>query len=442
MYSRLSEPNLEPELAPQSEPAGNTTQNSPEPDGNFAQVDEQGRLIMPPEVARRFGLVPGEQVLVEAGRDALKLHRPVHHVARIYVELTTRCNMDCPMCQRRTWTHGIGDMTPEVLQRLLAGISRIDPPPTIVLGGFGEPLIHPRAMDFIAQCRQLGSNVELITNGLLLDNKRLGRLMDLEVDRLWLSVDGVDESCYGHSRMAGGFEKLMDRLRDLTNYKYRFAIRHLNIGFVFVAMQDNISQFPKVLNLARLLNVDQLLISNLLPYTEDGLQRILYNRSTWKMNDHLMQVRVSRMDLDTDAMTTILQSMGESFMDMTDMADRAFRDPLDTCPFIKKGSLSVGWDGRICPCPPLLHTHNSYFQGVKRRNRECIFGSLEQADLADIWNDATYTAFRKRVMEFDFTPCISCASCEWAESNEDDCFGNPFPTCGGCLWAQGLIQCP
>jgi hypothetical protein len=28
------------------------------------------------------------------------------------------------------------------------------------------------------------------------------------------------------------------------------------------------------------------------------------------------------------------------------------------------------------------------------------------------------------------------------ESNQEDCFGNTFPTCGGCLWAQGFIRCP
>ncbi|OGN93594.1 MAG: hypothetical protein A2Y88_12875 [Chloroflexi bacterium RBG_13_48_10] len=26
--------------------------------------------------------------------------------------------------------------------------------------------------------------------------------------------------------------------------------------------------------------------------------------------------------------------------------------------------------------------------------------------------------------------------------NLEDCFGNSAPACGGCLWAQGLIQCP
>ncbi|MBU4000795.1 MAG: SPASM domain-containing protein, partial [Proteobacteria bacterium] len=68
--------------------------------------------------------------------------------------------------------------------------------------------------------------------------------------------------------------------------------------------------------------------------------------------------------------------------------------------------------------------------------------NLKDRKLLDIWNDEPYAAFRKRVKAFDFSPCVSCASCEWAEANEEDCTGNTFPTCGGCLWAQGLVQCP
>lgn len=34
------------------------------------------------------------------------------------------------------------------------------------------------------------------------------------------------------------------------------------------------------------------------------------------------------------------------------------------------------------------------------------------------------------------------SGCELRETNEADCYGNPFPTCGECLWAAGLVQCP
>jgi MoaA/NifB/PqqE/SkfB family radical SAM enzyme len=130
------------------------------------------------------------------------------------------------------------------------------------------------------------------------------------------------------------------------------------------------------------------------------------------------------------------------FRDSTDLFEKEYPEPFDTCPFIKKRSLSVRWDGGISPCPPLLHSHTCFMGDLERKNRECLFGSLKDHGLLEIWKGPEYTAFRKRVTSFDFSPCASCASCELAESNEGDCFGNPFPTCGGCLWAQGLIRCP
>jgi hypothetical protein len=59
-----------------------------------------------------------------------------------------------------------------------------------------------------------------------------------------------------------------------------------------------------------------------------------------------------------------------------------------------------------------------------------------------IWKDANYSALRKRIQDFDFAPCAFCNSCEMANENMEDCFGNVQPTCGGCLWARGLIRCP
>jgi len=35
-----------------------------------------------------------------------------------------------------------------------------------------------------------------------------------------------------------------------------------------------------------------------------------------------------------------------------------------------------------------------------------------------------------------------CGGCTLVDENKEDCFGNTFPVCGACLWAQGVIQCP
>ena len=109
---------------------------------------------------------------------------------------------------------------------------------------------------------------------------------------------------------------------------------------------------------------------------------------------------------------------------------------------MEEGSAAITWDGRVSPCVALMHSHSCYVMGRKKSVRRHSLGDVGQAPLADIWHSEEFTAFRRRVREFNFSPCVSCGGCDLVEANEEDCFGNTFPTCGDCLWARGVIVCP
>jgi MoaA/NifB/PqqE/SkfB family radical SAM enzyme len=406
----------------------------------FATVDEQGRLVLPAAVARQFGFVPGEQVYLDLAEHTVRLHRPLSNLARIYLEPTTRCNMDCEMCQRQGWPEGTGDMTPEIFARILESIEACQPPPTVVLGGFGEPLLHGRTMAFIEQCKERGAGVELITNGLLLDADRIQILRRLKLDRLWLSVDGGAPGAHGHCMRQETLAELVQTLWRMNTVHHFPLGNRLRLGLVFVAMKDNLHELPRVLELARQLEADKLLISNLLPYAAEMTGEILYKRSSWNMGSGILQVRIPRMDSGEKVASLLGQAVRSR--GIVDLLDREYEEPFNTCPFVNTGSVSIRWDGGVSPCLPLLHTHVSFLGEVARQNRECLFGSLRDQSLLEIWKRPEYVEFRKSVYQFDFPPCVSCGTCELAEHNEEDCFGNPFPTCGGCLWAQGFIICP
>ena len=102
----------------------------------------------------------------------------------------------------------------------------------------------------------------------------------------------------------------------------------------------------------------------------------------------------------------------------------------------------MAWNGAVSPCVTLLHTHHCLLYGRPRHVRSFHVGNVSQQDLAAIWRSKQFRRFRTGVREFDFSPCPSCGGCSLAEANEEDCFGNEFPTCGGCLWAKGLLVCP
>ena len=59
----------------------------------WAQVDEQGQLVLPPAMAAKLGLVPGARLRVEEATNSLRLHRQLNHLAKIYVEPTDACRI-------------------------------------------------------------------------------------------------------------------------------------------------------------------------------------------------------------------------------------------------------------------------------------------------------------------------------------------------------------
>jgi hypothetical protein len=80
--------------------------------------------------------------------------------------------------------------------------------------------------------------------------------------------------------------------------------------------------------------------------------------------------------------------------------------------------------------------------GREKHVQPYVFGTLERQTLDEIWQRDEYQTFRKRLRAFDFSPCVGCGGCDMAETNLEDCIGSPFPTCGDCLWARGVILCP
>ena len=74
---------------------------------------------------------------VERDGDTLRLHRPLSHLAKVYIEPTNGCNLDCVTCFRNAWQANIGRMREETFAAVLEGIKQIDPPPTVYFGGIG-----------------------------------------------------------------------------------------------------------------------------------------------------------------------------------------------------------------------------------------------------------------------------------------------------------------
>jgi MoaA/NifB/PqqE/SkfB family radical SAM enzyme len=226
-------------------------------------------------------------------------------------------------------------------------------------------------------------------------------------------------------------------------YAYTDTRSEPRLGIEFVAMKRNIKELSAAIELASRLGARHFMVTNVLPYTEEMRDEILYSKSL----DHAqstftpISLDVPRMDIDALNGDVIHPAIVRG-RPLNLEAEANALEKEDVCPFIEKGSVTIRWDGKVSPCPALLHDHRSYLDRFERNIRHYSVGDVSRQLLADVWNAPEYVAFRERVRRFDFSPCASCCGCDYIEENDGDCSNSPFPTCGACLWAQGIIQCP
>lgn len=406
--------------------------------GLRVQVDDAGRITLPPEVGTRLGLTEGAEVLLEETPHALTLRRAPAAPAKIYLEPTSRCNLSCRMCIRYSWQEAQGTMSEATFERLMDGIQALPEKPVIVFGGFGEPLFHPRIREMVRQAKAVASRVKLITNGILFTEDLALEFIRLGVDRVWFSLDRLHADAYANgANPTQNIEKL--------NYlRYVHNARLPETGIVFVAARSNVNELPKLLHVASRYGISHYMVTNVLPYTAEMCDEMLYSRALDSMESQPSMwspsLQLPRMDWNEDTLMPLYQSLRARH---NVQINGARLTPAEgKCPFIETGTVAVSWDGSVSPCLALMHSHVSYLYDKPRQVSRYVIGNVNDAALTEIWNDAHHLAFRQRVHEFDFSPCTLCGGCDMAEANQEDCFGNTFPTCGGCLWAWGVIQCP
>ncbi len=407
------------------------------------KINRDGSLAIPGGLAKRLGLEPGGEVEFVDGLGGIEIRPNIHSLARVYVEPTSRCGLNCRTCVRNTWAEPTGDMAPEIFDRLVSELGRFPALESVMFSGIGEPTLHPDIMAMIRKVKALGLRAEMVSNGTLLDGSRLQELYDSRLDRLWVSLDGATEASCQDIRPGGGFTGILENLWALQRLNDRGPHR-VELGIAFVLMERNQSDLKDLGRLARTVGARHVSVSHVLPYSAEMEKEMLCLRTlsldTFTGAPGKAEINLPRLDF-TETMQPAVFSLLQG-LDNLSFAGNRLSVGSRQCRFIKDRSAFIRWDGKVAPCAGLLHAHRTYLFGLERTISAYEVGDLRTGGLHEVWDSGEYAQFRAKVRDFNFSPCHLCGGCAMLEKNEEDCCGNTFPACGGCLWAQGIIQCP
>jgi looped-hinge helix DNA binding domain, AbrB family len=314
-------------------------------------VDAEGRVVLPEGLRRRYGLEAGRELLMEGTETGIVLFPLRPDVRKVYLEVTTRCNLACRTCVRNVWGEPLADMTDATFGRVLEGMRELPDLREVLFGGYGEPFAHPRFLDYLAAVKGLGVRVTVSTNGTLLDEERARALVDIGADVLSVSVDGARPEVFADVRRGADLRTVVENVEVLNRIKRERGQTLPRIQLEFVALRRNVDDLPALSDLARRLEANRVLVTHVLPHTPDMAADALYGRDEtpsfplppgWALNvgGWLLWgiVELPRMNWG---------------------AERRYR-------FVAWKALVVGWDGGVSPCYALSHTYPYYIYAAAR----------------------------------------------------------------------------
>jgi len=211
----------------------------------------------------------------------------------IVVFPTNRCNLRCRMCWQR-WAEkefGKVDYASEVdderLLRLVDEGAEMGVREWTMVGG-GEPMVRSDlVMEMCRRIRQKGMNGAIQTNGTLFKHEQLEELVDLEWDRILVSIDGPNAEINNAIRGPNSFERATSNLRFLADVKKKQGRKKPNVSIITVVTNLVHDKLDQMILLAHELDCVGVGVSDLLVQGDMCAELALDERQRAELNAHL-----------------------------------------------------------------------------------------------------------------------------------------------------------
>jgi MoaA/NifB/PqqE/SkfB family radical SAM enzyme len=285
-----------------------------------------------------------------------KLLSGIHHpeLKIVYLELTNNCNLRCKMCNFQQVQEEIGYMTKSAFESYVDQLCDIGIKDLYLHLG-GESLLHPEFKDFLKYAINKRDQTEKIgrilwaTNGMLFDQSIADLVVNLKVDAIIFSLDGVGQ--------------VNDKIRLGSNY----SIIEKNIKYLLEKRGNSKKPFVQ-----------------------------LYVTDYGKTEEQKMEIYREWVNL-VDQITLVALLLPDNTIGNKNIFSKCQKICPPFCEFPFK-EMGIRWDGKVTAC-------------VIDYAFKMALGDATKVPIKQIWNSSEFKALRNATSTNSFpvgSPCFKC----------------------------------
>ena len=309
-------------------------------------------------------------VLIQFSFFASRIFRKPIHMGMpvsISVEPTTSCNLRCPECPSglRQFSRPQGKIAADGFRRVIDQLKgRLM---YLILYFQGEPFLNPEFLEMVKYASQNNVYTATSTNGHFLDNENARKVVESGLDRLIISVDGIDQETYEKYRKGGDLNAVLTGIQNLTKWKKQLKSSRPFIILQFLVLKTNEDQIPEIKRLSKDLQLDRLELKT----------AQIYNYET-----------DTELIPDSSKYSRYIKGQDEKWKLKRPIRNHCFR--------MWSGSV-ITWDGRVVPC-------------CFDKDATHQLGNLETHSFKEVWRSTAYYDFRKQIL-IDRREIDICGNC-------------------------------
>ncbi|MFC1667541.1 radical SAM/SPASM domain-containing protein [Candidatus Omnitrophota bacterium] len=267
------------------------------------------------------------------------------------IELTNLCNLSCVFCQTTSMKRQKGMMSMETFKKVIEQCRKIGVD-SAKLSFWGESTLHKQFVDMLRYAKEHSSLIlYLNTNANRMTPAISRALVEVGLDRLTISMDGITKETYETLRKGGNFEEVMENINVLLETKKERNSILPYITLQIIKTTKNIHEVPRFIDY-------------------------------WK--ERVDRISVTNIGITTREEILSFSTRGEN---------KVVRKPCEQL----WQRLCVFWDGRITIC---CGDYEGYF----------VIGHIDKDSLKDLWHGKELANLRKRHKMLDFHGLV-CEKC-------------------------------
>ena len=297
------------------------------------------------------------------------------------IELTTKCALRCRMCIRDSYKdlHSV-DMPIDEFRKLAPYLKNVK---HVVLEGWGEPLLYKDLIEAIRISKGAGSRPGFITSGWGLTGDYISDLIKGGLDFIGFSLAGATSETHDSIRINSHLPDILQAIREFNRIKSDNGLDRPALHIVYLMLKDNLAEIPLLLDLAKRLGIEVVVLMNPVEVTNDWQNsRKVFTCGNEEVNSVLEEAKIKAEELKIALKMSCLSP-----------------NTLAVCEEDPINNLFISVDGQVAPCvylyPPTSSPIKRIYRGNDMTVEKVSFGNIFSGSLETIWNSKEYVAFRQ-----------------------------------------------